>query len=272
MTTSTTEYTSFTETDPNVDSAEMRAIMDEQGYLFFRGLVPVDEVLAVRRIALELCREAGWLDPNYDLMEAVVAPGVGEIKEGHPEYMPMYRKLLKTPRFHELPAQPALMDVARKLLGEEVLVHPRRIGRVTFPNYLSATTPPHQDHYYIRGAVETYSSWVPLGDCPISLGGLAVWPGSHRQGFLDHTAIHPGAVGGHGVPVDESQINWHTIDWQAGDAIFFHSYMIHRALPNLSGNRLRVSTDNRYQRPKEDIHPGSLLPHLGLDLSDNNRN
>jgi ectoine hydroxylase-related dioxygenase (phytanoyl-CoA dioxygenase family) len=267
-TTTNTDYAVFTVTDANTEAAEMRAIMEEQGYLFFRGLVPMDEVLAVRRIALELCREAGWLDPNYDLMEGVVAPGVGNIKEGDPEYTPMYRKLLKTPRFHDLPAQPALMNVAQKLLGGEVLVHPRRIGRVTFPNYLSATTPPHQDHYYIRGAVETYSSWVPLGDCPISLGGLAVWPGSHRQGFLDHTAIHAGAVGGHGVPVDESQVDWHTIDWQAGDAIFFHAYMIHRALPNLSGNRLRVSTDNRYQRPKEAIDPGALLPHLGLDLDD----
>jgi ectoine hydroxylase-related dioxygenase (phytanoyl-CoA dioxygenase family) len=239
--------------------------MEEQGYLFFRALVPEADVLAVRRAVLEHVREAGWLDPSRDVMDAVVAPGQEPTTEGRPEYMAVYRKVLKTPLFHDFPCHPALMAVARALIDGEVLVHPRRIGRMTFPNFTAATTPAHQDHFYIRGSVDTYSCWTSLGDCPVELGGLAVWPGSHRQGYIDHTERHPGAVGGHGVPVDEAQAVWHTGDFRAGDALFFHSYTIHKALPNLTADRMRLSTDNRYQRAGDAIDPGALKPHYNLE-------
>jgi ectoine hydroxylase-related dioxygenase (phytanoyl-CoA dioxygenase family) len=259
-------YAPFIESDANADAGTLRAVMDEHGYLFFRGLVPAAQVLATRREVLQLCAEAGWLDPAADVMEGIAAAGVGPFSEGHPDYMPVYRKVLKNQQFHDFPAQPALMQVAAKLLNlpaDEVFVHPRRIGRITFPNYAVATTPPHQDHFYIRGAVQTYSCWIPLGECPMSLGGLAVWPRSQKLGFIEHSETHPGAVGGRGVPVDEAQAQWHCSDFGLGDALFFHSYTIHKALPNLSGNRLRISTDNRYQRPKDDIDPGALKPHFG---------
>jgi len=241
--------------------------MDERGYLFFRGIVPSDEVLAVRQDVLTLCAEAGWLDPARELMDGIMAPGMQPTMEGQPEYMAVYRRILKqTPRFHDFPLQPGLMAVAAGLLGvpqEKVLVHFRRIGRVTFPNLVSATTPAHQDHFYIRGTVDTYSCWAPLGDCPVELGGLAIAPGSHRRGFLEHTEKFPGAVGGRGVPTEDIT-EWHTADYRAGDALFFHAFAIHKALPNLSPDRLRISTDNRYQREGDAIEPGALRTHFDL--------
>jgi ectoine hydroxylase-related dioxygenase (phytanoyl-CoA dioxygenase family) len=259
-----TSYEPFVESDLHASDEELRAAMQEQGYLFFRGIVPVEDVLAVRRDIVTLCADAGWIDRAHDVMDAVVAPGIEPQTEGKPDYMAVYRQVLRLPRFHDFPNHPALMAIAHKLLGPEVLVHPRRIGRITFPNYTVATTPAHQDHFYIRGSVDTYSAWAPLGDCPASLGGLAVWPGSHHQGFIEHSVSHAGAVGGKGVPVDEQQATWHTTDFLAGDALFFHAYTIHKALPNLSGDRLRISTDNRYQRPTEAIDPGALRPHYDL--------
>lgn len=257
-----TEYVPFIESDPNSDPTQLRATMDEYGYLFFRALVPEQEVLTVRRDIVELLSEVGWLDPAHDPMEAIVAPGIQPTTEGQPEYMVVYRRLLRLPRFHNFPCQPALMAIAQRLLDGEVMVHPRRIGRVTFPGSIAWTTPPHQDYFYIRGSVETYSCWVPLGDCSMTLGGLAVWPGSHHRGFIEHSVKHPGAVGGHGVPVDETQAEWHTSDFAVGDALFFRSCTIHKALPNLSSDRLRISTDNRYQRSKDDIDPAALRPHF----------
>jgi ectoine hydroxylase-related dioxygenase (phytanoyl-CoA dioxygenase family) len=251
----------FVESDPNADPAKLRAVMDEQGYLFFRELVPAPDVLAVRRAVLELCAEAGWIDPSYDLMEAVVAPGKTPTTEGKPDYVAVYRKVLRLPIFHDFPTHPAMMQIAQALLGPQVLVHPRRIGRMTFPNNVVATTPPHQDYYYIRGSVDTYSCWVPLGDCPASLGGLAVWPSTHKGGYVDHSVHSPGAVGGCGIPVEPGTAVWHSTDFKTGDVLFFHSYTIHKALPNLSGDRLRVSTDNRYQRPNDAIDPDALKPH-----------
>jgi ectoine hydroxylase-related dioxygenase (phytanoyl-CoA dioxygenase family) len=254
----------FAASDPSASAAELRAIMADQGYLFFRRLVPAEDVLAVRRDVLELCAAAGWLDSSGELMDAVVAPDMAPTTEGQAAYMAVYRKVLKLPSFHDFPLHPALMRVAAALLEGQVLVHPRRIGRMAFPNYTVATTPPHQDHYYIRGSVDTYSCWAPLGACPATLGGLAIWPGTHKRGFLDHSVHHPGAVGGCGVPVDPAEAIWHTIDFEPGDALFFHAFTIHKALPNLSGNLLRLSTDNRYQRDGDAIDPGALLPHYNL--------
>lgn len=255
-------YVPFIESDPESDAAELRAKLEKYGYLSFRGLVPADEVLSVRHDVLEILNEAGWLDPSRDLMEGIARPGIEPKTEGQAEYTAVYRRVLRLPRFHNFPTHPSLMKIARSLIDGEILVHPRRIGRITFPGSQAFTTPAHQDYFYIRGSVETYSCWVPLGDCPIGLGGLAVWPGSQHQGFIEHNVHHAGAIGGRGVPVDETQVEWHTTDFQIGDALFFHAYTIHKALPNLSPERLRLSTDNRYQRSTDEIDPAALRPHF----------
>jgi len=261
----------FVESDPYIDPAALRSAMAERGYVFVRGALPSDTVLTVRRQILTLQRDAGWIDDSaHPLMEGIVKEGVLPTMEGKPDYLAVYRLVLKLPDFHNLPTHPALMSVAAKLLDHpQPLVHPRRIGRMAFPNYIEATTPPHQDHFYIRGAVETYSCWVPLGEVPVELGGLAVWPGSHRLGFVEHTAHFAGAVGGRGVQPDELARPdvpvWHSTAFRPGDALFFHAFTVHKALPNLSGKRMRLSTDNRYQRPTDPIEPGALRPHFDLN-------
>jgi len=263
MTEATTKTLPFIESDARADAEELRAQMRETGYLFFRALVPAETVLQVRRAALELCRDAGWLDSSRDLMDGIAAPDYPPTMEGRPDYMQVYRKLLRMPVFHDFPAHESLIAAGQKILDvpqDDVFVHPRRIGRITFPHLTSATTPAHQDHFYIRGAVETYSCWTPLGECPMELGGLAVAPTSQQNGFLEHNVETPGAVGGTGVAADGIK-EWHTGDFGMGDTLFFHSFTIHKAMPNLTQDRLRISTDNRYQRPKEDIDPGALLPH-----------
>ena len=262
-------YTPFQDSnDIRSDSEALRARMKEDGYLFFRGLVPPEPVLQVRRETLELCQEVGWMDPRRDLMEGMVRSDLPPSTEGKPEYMPVYKKMLHLQSFSELPSHPALVDVAWRQLGGEVLVHPRRIGRMVFPHNVGATTPPHQDHFYIRGAVETYSCWMPLGDCPQVLGGLAVLRGSHEAGFVEHHVFTPGAVGGRGVDPEGDfghlTHDWRTSDFGVGDALFFHSHTVHKALPNLTEDRLRLSTDNRYQRKNDDIHPSSLGSHFDL--------
>src|SRR5262245_28641121 len=77
----------FVESDPGAGAARLRATMAEQGYLFFRRLVPADVVMDVRRDVLEVCGEAGWIDLAGDLMDAVVAAGMQPTTEGQPEYM-----------------------------------------------------------------------------------------------------------------------------------------------------------------------------------------
>lgn len=254
----------FFESQADESDTTLRARLDESGYLFFRGLVPQNDVLQVRRDVLELCLELGWLDPQHPLLDGAVSPDQAPISEGQPAYMEFYRRMLRVPSFHELPNHPALGHVAGKILRGEVLAHRRRIGRVTFPNNTQTTTSPHQDWHYIRGSEATYTCWMPLGDCPLELGGLAVWPGSHRAGFQEHSLPSLGA-GGRTLDLSRSNPEWVSSAFAAGDALFFHSLTVHKALPNLTPDRLRLSTDNRFQRRDEAIDPASLQPHYDLD-------
>ena len=49
-----------------------------------------------------------------------------------------------------------------------------------------------------------------------------------------------------GGPAGASDTVWSTIDFQCGDAVFFRRHTIHCSLPNVGGDRLRLSADFRY--------------------------
>lgn len=254
----------FLESRADESADTLRARMDETGYLFIRDLVPAADVNAVRRDVLQLCQQAGWLDENKPLLDGIANGDVAALSEGQPAYMAVYRQILRLPSFHDFPSHPALLNIAAKIIDGEVTVHRRRIGRITFPNNIATTTSPHQDWYYIRGTEATYSCWMPLGDCPLELGGLAVWPGSQRDGLKEHLAGSRGA-GGHTLQLGEDEGVWHSSPFEVGDALFFHSLTVHKALPNLTPDRLRLSTDNRFQKSDDEIDPSSMQPHFGLD-------
>jgi hypothetical protein len=109
-----------------------------------------------------------------------------------------------------------------------------------------------------------------VGDCPIELGGLAVLPGSHK---VNQVLDHHFSLGAGGLYVDTEQeakthkeldIAWHTTDYEIGDTLIFPALMIHKALPNYTEDKLRVSLDNRYQAIGDTIAEHMLEPHLSL--------
>jgi len=161
-----------------------------------------------------------------------------------------------------------MLDLVAKLLDGPVLAHRLRIGRITFPNNVGQTTTAHQDFHYISGTSETFTIWTPLGDCPIELGGLAVLRGSQRAGFIKHSFDQSKKYAGHGLTDEQlpagADVAWHGGDFAAGDMLLFHSHTIHKALPNLTKDRLRISTDNRYQRAGEAIADWATKTHYGL--------
>ncbi|MCS7224507.1 MAG: phytanoyl-CoA dioxygenase family protein [Armatimonadetes bacterium] len=236
------------------DGNQLRERMTQDGYLFFRRLLPEDEVLAVRRDIIRLCQDKGWVDETE---RASSHPRW----EGSDDYWEVYDALQCLESFHALAHRPELKDIVYHLVQEEVFVHPRNIARITFPNVDQSTTPPHQDYVHIQGTTETYTAWIPLGFCPVELGGLAVLAGSHRYGLLSvHPAVGPGNLA---VRVDNLEGDWLTTDYEPGDVLIFHSLTVHRALPNRSQDQLRLSVDYRYQGLSQPICDGALQPHYG---------
>jgi ectoine hydroxylase-related dioxygenase (phytanoyl-CoA dioxygenase family) len=252
--------------DALADPSRLRKVMGEHGYLFLKNVAPHDAVLRLRRDILKLCREAGWLAPSGDDLEARWS-GVGPFTEGEQAYMDVYKQILHLDSFKAVPEDPAMVAIMSKVVNGPVLVHRRKIGRITFPNNAAQTTGAHQDFFYIRGTSETYTMWMPLGDCPIKLGGLAVLDRSHKEGFIDHATVPGKKYAGFGLPderLPKIENEWHASDFALGDVLIFHSHTVHEALPNLTSDTLRLSIDNRYQLDGSAIEPSSMGTHYNL--------
>ena len=148
------------------------------------------------------------------------------------------------------------------MVGEPVLKHPESLIRVIFPKQYAFenTTGPHQDFPHVQGTAECFTLWVPLGDCPTEMGGLAIAAGSHRDGVREFRV----AADGGGIQVTDPLVGqWVVSDYEIGDVMIFHSLVVHRALPNLS-DRLRQSIDVRYQRLSEPTLKKNLGTYTGI--------
>lgn len=238
----------------------LRRVAASDGLLFLRGVLDAAAVIEVRNDILSLCEEAGWLRPDSETSLGIAHPAATCV-EPQPEFMQVYNRIMLLESFHRLAHAKPLIRLFDELFEEPTLVHARNIARIVFPNNTKFTTPSHQDFVHVQGTESTWTAWIPLGDCPKELGALALMPGSHRAGVLPtHTAY---GAGGLGIDTDVLPYSWQTADFRCGDVVVFHSLTVHRALPNLSEDRLRLSVDFRYQGASQPATLASFLPHYG---------
>ena len=239
------------------DDDALRVRADRDGYLFLRDVIDGEPILEARRDIAATLQEAGWIDAGGDPCKA---------KTSHPaciagtdEHKPVYDEVQKLESFHVLAHNDALFRIAGALLGSDVLLQPSNIARFIFPTSLDYTTPPHQDYIHIQGSPDVWTAWLPLGDCPHNLGGLSLLAGSHRVGVLPVSqALGAGGLRTHTEGVEGA---WVSSPFALGDVLFFHSHTVHQGLPNLSGDRLRLSVDFRYQRASDPVMEKMLAPH-----------
>jgi len=246
------------------DALLLRA--DDDGYLYFRGLLARNRVLGLRAQMMQVVAEHGWLqsgtDPvdgvadvaAFDRVDPVAAAFCGT---GIP--LAAYRDIYRIQEFHAIGHDQALMSLYDGLLGGNIVRQPLSIARVMVPGTRSVPTPPHQDFIHIQGTKNVWTAWFPLGDCPVELGALSVLVGSHADGLLTYHAAE--GAGQLEAYICDSGLAWGTADFQAGDVLTFNSLTVHRGMPNQIGERVRLSLDLRYQRADEPITHGSVVPH-----------
>lgn len=253
----------FEESTPFIatpDALRQRAATD--GYLFFQQILPAAAILQLRKEVLEVCRKHNFLDTSAPLEDGISLPGYAVIESSvNPDYTNYYKDIQQLRSFHALAHHPLLLKALDALFDGTTFVHPLKILRTIFPAAQKHTTPPHQDYFHVRGTVNTWTCWIPLGDCPATLGGLTVVPGSHHWGLLPE---HPAEGAGHigiNVPADAT---WANSPFKAGDVLMFHSHTVHQGMDNNSGNQLRLSMDCRFQAlADKKIGPVSIRsPHL----------
>jgi hypothetical protein len=255
------------------DAAENPGVLRERllgdGYLFLPGFFESEAVLAVRGVLVERIAAAGVLKPGCDPNDAVALPGAAidfgrdgsQLVAGNE---PLGRLLYRG----------AMIDLYEALLGGEIRHFDFTWLRIIPPG---AGTWIHTDIVFMgRGTSNLYTSWVPYGDIPTEMGGLAILEGSHEHAAIrevygrqdvDSYCENLGAQ----RPDDYEWPNanpildedpaalrrrlggrWLTADYRAGDLLVFGMFTAHGALDNRT-DRIRLSSDSRYQLASDPI-------------------
>lgn len=271
-----TDAEAFSELRPANDildnSSALRERMDEEGYLFFRGLLPRDAVLRARQEILLQYAAIGELDPEAPVMDAIYSEdsAVGEVN---------LRAFSESVRsglaYEQVVLHPKLMAFYERLLDGEPRAYDMRWPRFARPGEGCGF---HYDGPYMaRGTERLFSSWIPLGDISRVEGGLIILEPSERQAkLLDGYA---------NMDADKDKLEWIGLDpeklrkrfggrwlgadYEAGDVLCFSMRTLHGALDNNSPiGRCRLSSDTRYQRadePFDERWNGKVIQAHGRD-------
>ena len=254
------------------DMKELRWRFERDGYLFLPGLLDRDQVLDARIEMLRKLEAAGYLHPDYPLQDGVARPDFD-----HPfipglakDNVPLLKVLYDGP----------MMALYGRFLGGAVRHFDYTWCRSKPPG-LTTATPPHYDIVFMgRGTQRLHTSWTPLGDMPVEMGGLMILENSHRleevkanYGQLDVDAYCTNYTDAAEIESGEKQWQnpnggayskdaiatqselgrrWLTTDYAMGDLLIFSMYTMHASMDNQT-DRIRLSTDTRYQLASEPV-------------------
>lgn len=237
-----------------LDAYSLQDAMESEGYLLIRNVLPTDDIQRVLERITQILINAGWLHVGHDPLERLAIPDAA-CGDPDPAFKRVYQQVFNLEVFHALPHHPNLRRVMEMLTGKHLLIHPKPIGRLIFPHCERLTVHAHQDYQFMGGDPECFTAWIPLHDCPPSIGPLQIMEGSHRLGFQKHEdeCLHVPEIPASSVTRDE----WVGGQVNAGDVLIFHSLTVHAASPNMS-QQMRISLDCRFQDYRRALNPANL--------------
>ncbi|MBW7895698.1 MAG: phytanoyl-CoA dioxygenase family protein [Opitutaceae bacterium] len=251
------------------DPAELNRRLAEDGYLYVPGFFDRDLIAAARAEVCDRLAAADLLDPAHPTIAGVARPGITSNYKGE---LAVHNAAIRRVVYG-----PELLGFYTRLFGEPV-----RHFDYTWFRALSRGqgSTPHCDLVYMgRGTHQLLTCWIPYGDTPLETGGVMLLEGSHRQqerlkNYLEvdvdtycenrpaqvekvvHRGgwSHPGFLSKNPVTLRAKLGGrWLTApEWRMGDFITFGMHLVHGGLDNLT-DRLRLSTDTRYQRASQPI-------------------
>jgi hypothetical protein len=243
------------------DPSALQTRMAEDGYLYLPGYLNRDVVLEGRREVLNRIADAGALHPDYPIEDAIPhsenplkRPNLSDVVQGNDAVL----KVLYDGE---------MMEFYRRFLGGDVRHFDYTWFRIVRPGN---GTPPHMDTVYMgRGTPNLYTAWTPIGDIPLSMGGLMILEKSHLHERLNnnygkkdvdtfcanrnngHAIGNGGSLSRNPVKLRENLGGrWLSVDFRAGDLLTFTIKTVHCGLDNRS-NQYRLSSDTRYQLASE---------------------
>lgn len=258
--------------DPTTSRRILWEQYQEQGYIWLKGLLDRDSVLTFRRRFFEAFRETGLVAPDTDATEGLFS-GV-EKPLIHPNKIMI--EAVRWAAYEAFCLAAPIIAFYEDFLEGAVYLHKRKIIRYTKPHDPKCTMP-HYDLMYLRGGTErVVTSWIPIGDIPVEMGGLAYLEKSHRWGRAKEAEFNrlnanlsrdeqinpynPNMDADSPIGADVNALaaraggRWLIADYEAGDMMVHDPYMVHTSTVNHS-ERIRLSTDIRYQRVRDEIDP-----------------
>jgi ectoine hydroxylase-related dioxygenase (phytanoyl-CoA dioxygenase family) len=258
-------------TEADLPIPRLRERYFEHGYLWLKGFFERETVLDFRKHFFQAFSDSGLLAEGSDLVEARYGG-----QESQSETQKILMQLVRSAAFESFCLQPRLWQFYDAFLVGPSYLHKRKIIRYTAPNK-GFTTPAHYDLIYLRGGTDSVcTSWIPIGNTPIVMGGLMYLEGSDALGrqmereFAAKNAelsaeerisaynrnMAEGGWIGKDLPAmaDRFDSRWLIADYEAGDMVVHSAYMIHAASDNVDpAGRIRLSTDIRYQNVESEI-------------------
>ena len=256
------------------DVGELHGRFKADGYLYLPGLLDRETLLAARLIMLESLADLDIVDLDYPLSEGVAK------REITVSAMEMKRLSKNNESLRQALFAGPMIGFYERFLGSPIRPLDFTWCRVKSSAAESATSPHYDIVFMGRGTKNLYTSWTPLGDIPRQMGGLMVLENSHRQeeikstyGQMDvdeYCTNEPDAAETEAVQKrwqgsgfgtystdavalrQELNSRWLTTDYQLGDLLVFSMYTMHASMDNHT-NRLRLSTDTRYQLASEPV-------------------
>ena len=258
------------ESNPAESPALLHERMEADGYLYLREFWPRAQVQAVRDSLTRQLDALGFLQPGAPTDEARFHGREVGRAMGNPlnQQDPLLQNLVFGPR---------IIDFFQTFLGGSVRHFDFIWFRTKGPGQGS---PIHCDLVYMgRGTHNLYTTWVPLGDVSLNLGGLMVLEGSHkknaelkpylyrdvdeyctnREDAADYASGKKwwdGTLSKNATALQSSLGGrWLTSpEFRLGDAMIFNMTLVHGSLDNQT-DRFRLSTDTRYQLAAEPVDP-----------------
>ncbi len=243
------------------DPARLRERLADEGYIFLRGAVDRETVLAGREEVFG--RLAGVGEIELPAVEGI-ATGTSQRREREPDLGAFWRSVSQGPLLRAASHGEQMQAVMDLVLGEPARAHDYIFLR---PGVVGRSTSLHYDHpFFSRGSDRVYTAWLALGDIPIEEGPLMLLEGSNRYSDLvdqvrqiDYDSAESPTVQ---VLSDTVEFAWErgsrllASPFAAGDLIVFDMFTMHGSLDNHSPlGRVRLSCDVRWQPASDPLDP-----------------
>lgn len=233
------------------EPSALRARMEEDGFLYLRGVLDPQAVQAARIEILARLETVDEIEPGTDIFT-----GRSARAEREPDLGAFWKSVSEGPRLRSVSHGPAMSRIVAAVAGEPVVPQDYMFLRV---GVAGRATGLHYDYpFFTRAHDQVWTVWLPLGEVPMERGPLVMVEGSHRFRDLIDPMIgfdvmadpsRKADLGAEAVSFARSRgTRLLTADFAPGDVAIFGMYVAHGSLDNHDGSgRVRISCDVRWQ-------------------------